>query len=366
MKKKSITWLLLCFLSTCLYADDVIPLMRHGDVYSFTSYLNGKAVATVVSSHSRVFIPFDVVLSLYDEKLLNDSDFLGFTEYNFRPENIRPGVAINIRQVVIGSKKLENVVAYITGSMSPFFSLGQIELNELGSVTFEDGKLIIADSIPDQISDPIKEKEIIELPENVSPRDTMALRDSATVTMETLYIAGMGYFEKGHYSDALSFFKDAEKWLSGGESVDFVCSLYKALAQTYAKLGKPRDQIRYLRKAIALSDGKECVEMQQVLVDYYKGQKDVSLYEKEALLYLKSYCSWKKIDLSDCWKSKRSDPVIGNLLYDLAERFESNNDFRKFYTYYYYSAAWGNEGARQYCRNASVAYWNMPVNKIVL
>jgi tetratricopeptide (TPR) repeat protein len=171
---------------------------------------------------------------------------------------------------------------------------------------------------------------------------------------------------KGEYDRALSMFGDAEKAMDN-EDTEFKKNLYKMMSSAYMNLGKKKDMAKYLKKAIAISDvGEERISMQSQLVSYSKENGDLKSFETETLQLVRDICQWRKISVGDCWKKSLRDATIADAFTDLAVRFEKKYQFQKFYTYYYYGAAWGNETAREYCRKVSAEYWNEPVNKIVL
>jgi len=366
MKRYLIVYILLVFGLAPAFSQVVIPLNRKGDVYYFDSRLNGKMVPTVISSYSRAFIPQFIVLEMCEEGLLCGADFKGFQDTTFREQKVRPGVAVNIRELDLCGKTLQNVTAFITGSVTPFFSIGQILLNELGHVVFDGGNLILEDGAKVPVS-------VEDITPVIAPRDSTITEeeqeemiDSVVVTAAVLYESGCGYMSKGEYNKALSVFKDAENAMDN-EDTEFKKNLYKMMASAFRNLGKKKDMAKYLKKAIAISDeGEERINMQSQLVSYSREHSDLKTLETETLQLVRDICKWKKISVGDCWKKRLRDSTIADAFTDLAVRYEKKYSFQKFYTYYYYGAAWGDERARDYCRKALVEYWNEPVNKIVL
>lgn len=320
-------------------AQTVVPLTRKGEVYSFDARLNGRLVSTIISSYSRNFIPLDMARSMYADSLLTDGDFLGFQDKGFVPGRIVPGVLVNLKEVVIGEKSVKNVQAYITGNITPFFALGQIELNKLGPVSFSDGTMMLDDkSITVALN---------ETPETVPETDSIEVKHDVGAP-------------KGR---SLADYLEAEKDLSG-KTAEYKASLYKEIALSYKNLGNLKEMEHYLKKAAAISDGKDRMDLQALLIEYYQSTGSVQDYEKATLQYLKEYCALNKIKLSDCWTEGKADAVIANHLLGLGKCFEQRDDFRKFYTYYYYSAAWGNESAQEFCQNVSMEYWKEPLNEL--
>ena len=241
-------------------------------------------------------------------------------------------------------------------------------MSELGHVVFDgSGNLILDDSVEEPVS--IEDiTPVVVVREPIVPEEDAgtAMDSTAVVTAVVLYESGVGFMNRGEYSKALSIFKDAEKSMTN-EDTEFRKNLYKMMASAYMNLGKKKDMAKYLKKAIAISDvGEERILMQSQLVSYSKENDDLKSLETETLQLIRDICQWRKIAVGDCWKKRLRDATIADVFTDLATRFERKNHFQKFYTYYYYGAAWGNENARDYCRKASVEYWNEPVNKIVL
>lgn len=339
MKRIIISVLSVFLLFSATIAQTVVPLTRKGEVYSFDSRLNGKQVSTIISSYSRNFIPLDLVLSMYADSLLIDADFLGFQDNRFVPERIVPGVLVNLREVVIGGKTVKNVQAFITGNLTPFFALGQIELNKLGPLSFSDGTMMLDD------------KSIIV----VSNRTPETVPDTCTTEAKPDSVTPHG--------KTLADYLEAAKALSG-KTAEYKASLYKEIALSYKNLGNLKEMENYLKKAAAISDGKDRMDLQALLIEYYKSAGSVQDYEKATLQYLKEYCALNKIKLSDCWTAGKADAIIANHLLGLGKCFEQRDDFRKFYTYYYYSAAWGNESAQEFCQNVSMEYWKEPLNEL--
>lgn len=351
MKRIVISCLFICLWATASQAQEVVPLTRRGEVYTFQTKINGRPVATIISSYSRSRIPLEMVRAMYEDSVLTNADFLGFPDQSFSPEKIVPGVFLNLRELVIGGNTYKNVYAQITGDITPFFALGQLDVNQIGPITFSDGTMIISN---DQIVVVLN-----DLPADVLKKDTVVvMADTDTLMGEDLY-------QKGLYKEALAVFTEVEKNLSG-KTEEYKARLFKEMAISYRNIGENKEMERYLNKAIALSDNKDRIEMQKILVDYYKTTGNVLNYEKSTLLYLKDYCDINHIKLSDCWSSGAEDAVIADNLLELGRCFEERDDFRKLYTYYYYSAAWGNETAQQFCQKAAMEYWKEPINVLSL
>ena len=367
MKRYLIVIVLLVWGISPVFSQVVIPLNRKGDVYCFDSHLNGKVVPTVISTFSQVRIPLSIVQEMCEEGLLCGADFIGFQDTTLREEKVRPGVAVNIREVDLCGKSIQNVKAFITGSVSPFFAIGQILLSDLGHIVFDGrGNLILDDSVEEPVS--IEDiAPVVVVREPIAPEEVEVIMDSTTiVTAAVLFESGCGFMSRGEYDKALSMFGDAEKAMDN-EDTEFKKNLYKMMASAYKNLGKKKNMAKYLKKAIAISDvGEERISMQSQLVSYSKENGDLKSFEAETLQLLRDICQWRKISIGDCWKKRLRDATIADALTDLAVRFEKIYQFQKYYTYYYYGAAWGNETAREYCRRVSAEYWNEPVNKIAL
>ncbi|MBL0273596.1 MAG: retroviral-like aspartic protease family protein [Chitinophagaceae bacterium] len=90
-----------------------------------------------------VSISADVALTLIRTGTVTDKDFLGTETYKFADGSTAKSKVFLIREIQIGNKKVTNVKASISNSVTAPLLLGQSVLNKFGKVTIDYNKGVI-------------------------------------------------------------------------------------------------------------------------------------------------------------------------------------------------------------------------------
>jgi aspartyl protease family protein len=114
-------------------------MTKSGGVYEIPVILNESIKLNFIfdAGASDVSISPDVALTLIRTGTLTDEDFIGTETYKFADGSKAKSKVFEIKEVQIGDKKVFNVRASISNSISAPLLLGQSVLNKFGRVTID-------------------------------------------------------------------------------------------------------------------------------------------------------------------------------------------------------------------------------------
>ncbi len=126
--------------------SNIIELKEKGGVYYIPVTINGVTLDFVFDTGASVIsISETEAIFLAKQGLLHEEDFLGPTRFSDATGTVSEGTLINLREVKIGDKTLNNVTASIVHNLDAPLLLGQSALKQFGRVTidYEEGVVVL-------------------------------------------------------------------------------------------------------------------------------------------------------------------------------------------------------------------------------
>lgn len=122
-----------------------IPMTKIGGVYEIPVLLNGVLKLNFIfdAGASDVSISPDVALTLIRTGTVTDKDFLGTETYRFADGSKAKSKVFIIKEIQLGSRKINNIKASISNSINAPLLLGQSALNKFGKVIIDYNKGVI-------------------------------------------------------------------------------------------------------------------------------------------------------------------------------------------------------------------------------
>ena len=128
-------------------AQEEIKMNRgESGLYTIPCEINGLKLRFIFDTGANVVcLSMTEAEFMYKNGYLEDEDILGVTESVIASGEIRENYVINLKQVKIGTKIINNVRAVVNKGLSAPLLLGQSVLSQLGEWSFRDGYLVIKD-----------------------------------------------------------------------------------------------------------------------------------------------------------------------------------------------------------------------------
>lgn len=116
-----------------------IPMIKKAGVYEIPVTINGVLKLNFIfdAGASDVSISSDVALTLIKTGTIKDEDFIGIESYKLADGSTVKSKVFVLREIQLGNKKINNVRASITKSVTAPLLLGQSVLNRFGKVTID-------------------------------------------------------------------------------------------------------------------------------------------------------------------------------------------------------------------------------------
>ena len=125
-------------------SPNVIKLTEKGGVYYIPASINGVPMDFVFDTGASVIsISETEAIFLAKQGLLAEEDILGETRFSVATGEISEGTLINLREVKIGNKTLNNVKASVVHNLEAPLLLGQSALKQFGKVTIDYNKGVL-------------------------------------------------------------------------------------------------------------------------------------------------------------------------------------------------------------------------------
>lgn len=120
-------------------AVNSIPMKKTGGVYEIPITINGALKINFIfdAGAADVSISSDVALTLIRTGTVKNEDFIGTETYKFADGSTAKSRVFIIKEIELGNKKVFNVKASISNSLTAPLLLGQSVLNRFGRVTID-------------------------------------------------------------------------------------------------------------------------------------------------------------------------------------------------------------------------------------
>ena len=151
---KCITIIGAALLNTIIsYGQQIVKIQKKGGVYEIPCSINGLQKYFIFDTGaSDVSISKSFAIELMDNGLLTNYDVLGKENYRIADGTIVEGLQVNLREVTIGTKVIQNVKGSVSMSATAPLLLGQSALKDFGTYIFDyEESQIIFDSSPDYL-----------------------------------------------------------------------------------------------------------------------------------------------------------------------------------------------------------------------
>lgn len=123
------------------YSSEInsVPMTKIGGVYEIPISINGVLKLNFIfdAGAADVSISSDVALTLIRTGTLKNEDFIGSETYKFADGSTAKSKVFLIKEIQIGNKKVFNIKASISNSLTAPLLLGQSVLNKFGKVTID-------------------------------------------------------------------------------------------------------------------------------------------------------------------------------------------------------------------------------------
>jgi clan AA aspartic protease (TIGR02281 family) len=145
-------YLVTCFfisVSQLLQGQTAIKMEKQGGVFVLPCKVNGLNLKFIMDTGaSDVSISLTEAAFMLKNDYMSEKDLIGTTYYQIADGNVMEGTEVILREIEIGGKKLYNVKASISHSLSAPLLLGQSALSKLGKiqVDYSNNTLIIGGS----------------------------------------------------------------------------------------------------------------------------------------------------------------------------------------------------------------------------
>lgn len=151
---KRIYILFIIFMSVCngiVAAQEVIPMKKEVDgVYTLPCTINGLNLRFILDTGaSSVSISLTEATFMLKNGYLNEGDIEGTTNVQTADGKIAENYIVNLKEVKIGSIKLNNIQAVVSSGLDAPLLLGQSVLDQLGCWSIQNNNLILNDFVED-------------------------------------------------------------------------------------------------------------------------------------------------------------------------------------------------------------------------
>lgn len=117
---------------------NIVKMREQGGVYFVPIIINGISMEFIFDTGASIIsISAAEAIFLYKQGSLIDSDFIGTTRFSDATGNISEGTLLNLREVKIGNKTLNNIEASVVHNLDAPLLLGQSALNKFGKISID-------------------------------------------------------------------------------------------------------------------------------------------------------------------------------------------------------------------------------------
>ena len=324
--------LIICLLlSSITNAQERIKMEKAGGIYKIPCEVNGLRMKFYFDTGaSLVSISLKEALFMLENGYLSKTDIIGTGKSSIADGSIVENTIINLREMKIGNKTLQNVKASVSNSLMAPILLGQSVLKRLGEYKIQDDFLILTGTIKTAIDvDVVREKAYNSYKDDiwlVAEGEYEKLEQSGFATAMDLIRFGTCCLQVGKVEKAI-------RVLSKTEDVELSDSAklqkYQVLSSAYGTLGdeyncKLHDQNAYL----IFKNKKDSFFGRTELLKYYFDNKEFQRARDFCNELLNEYVGNYYDNLSGYYGGKDGllDYMIGSKYYFIsALAFESQN-----------------------------------------
>ncbi|MBR0223717.1 MAG: tetratricopeptide repeat protein [Bacteroidales bacterium] len=324
-----------------LRAQSVIPLSEDADGrYTMDATLNGVGVKTYYAPENwYASVSTTTYLFLYQNGYIVPADVNGMTTVKMPNGSSTKAASFVIRNLRLGRVIVQNLPAFVITKQNVPLVVGNAAFDCFGTVSVEDGQLVIDDRFEDEIAASPEPASDGPAEPEPSPAEVlaqqvqahMAAKDYAAAADEFAQLQEMGVltmYSEYQYAMVLNILHRSEdclaltrQWLAEneGKSLTLDYWMYDAQGDCYARQGDKARAIRCYEDAVA------------------------------------AYCMVFGTDEKKIRKSQFKDETLGYTLYDLAMQYGAT-DITKTRYYVTLAAKCGNGAAMEYCRRAGYGF----------
>lgn len=118
--------------------SNIVKMVPSGGVYYVPIEINSVAMKIIFDTGaSSISISETEVLFLWKQGKINGDDILGAVRFQDATGNISEGTRINLKEVKIGNRTINNVEASVVHNLEAPLLLGQSALSKFGKVTID-------------------------------------------------------------------------------------------------------------------------------------------------------------------------------------------------------------------------------------
>ena len=328
---------LLLLLTVPLAAQSVIPLREEADGrYTMDASVNGVGVRTYYAPENwYASMSTTTYLFLYENGYIAPADVNGMTTTKMPDGSTVKAASFVIRNLKIGRVIVQNLPAFVITKQNVPLIVGNAAFDCFGTVTVEDGRLVIDDRFdedlaqaPESVEAPAEDPAIaIEraLQQNMEAKEYAEaaarfaqLQEMGVLTMYSEYQYAMVLNILRRSDDCIAL---ALPWLeeNKGKSLTLDYWMLDALGDCHARKGDRKAAIGYYEQAVD------------------------------------AYCRIFNTTEKNIRKSKFKDETLGYTLYDLAMQY-APLDMGKTRYYCTLAAKCGNAAAIEFCHRSGFGY----------
>ena len=336
----SVTALSLALACFSMGAQSIIPLSEDADGrYTMDATLNGVGVKTYYAPENwYASVSTTTYLFLYQNGYIVPADVNGMTTVKMPNGTSTKAASFVIRNLRLGRVIVQNLPAFVITKQNVPLVVGNAAFDCFGTVSVEDGRLIIDDRFDEEIAagpapsdvpaetvqDALEQEEkavlaLLEAKRYAEAAEGFArLKEKGVLTLYSEYQYAM-ILNILHRSDECIAL--VQPWLEAhqGQSLTLDYWMLDALGDSYARKGDKPHAIHYYEQAV------------------------------------EAYCQMFNTTEKKIRKSQFKDETLGYTLYDLAMQYGSS-DIGKTRYYSTLAAKCGNAAAIEFCRKSGFGF----------
>lgn len=264
-------------LSSMLNAQERIKMEKAGGIYKIPCEVNGLRMKFYFDTGaSLVSISMKEALFMLENGYLSKTDIIGTGKSSIADGSIVENTIINLRELKIGSKKLQNVRASVSNSLMAPILLGQSALKRLGEYKVQDDYLILGGTPKAAIDvDAVREKAL-----NAYQDDIWLVAESEYEKLEqTGFATSIDLMRYGTCCYMTQKAEKAIRILSETEDVELPDSAkqqkYSVLSHAYGSIGDEYNCKLHAQNAyLIFKDKRVSIAARAALLEYYFENKE--------------------------------------------------------------------------------------------
>lgn len=157
------TTLAIMFITLSNMAQECIQIKNENGVYTVPCLVNGLKLRFVFDTGAAdVSISATEALFMLKNEYLSEDDFIDKASYILADGSIQENAIVNLKEIKIGSKTLNDIRACVVNNIEAPLLLGQSAIKRLGAWYIDEDKLFLDENFKSISSDSIAEKTPIE------------------------------------------------------------------------------------------------------------------------------------------------------------------------------------------------------------